>query len=99
LSPPDLALNSIFTLEMVLRMMALGGVFSYLSHPWNLFDAVMVFAGYTVFIPMGEDSSGMQGVRALRAMRALRPLRTITRWVPWTVLWSRGANVHSDAQS
>jgi hypothetical protein len=64
---------------MVLRMMALGGVFSYLSHPWNLFDAVMVFAGYTVFIPMGEDSGGMQGVRALRAMRALRPLRTITR--------------------
>jgi hypothetical protein len=47
--------------------------------PWNAFDAVMVAAGYTQFIPMGE-TGGAGGVRALRALRALRPLRTITRF-------------------
>ena len=55
--------------------------------PWNIFDFLMVLAGYTAFIPMGGSSSGGGGggssaaaIRALRALRALRPLRTITRF-------------------
>jgi hypothetical protein len=62
-------------------MLSMGGPFAYLRHPWNFFDGVMVVAGYSQFIPMGESGAGMEGMRALRALRALRPLRTITRWV------------------
>jgi len=78
----DLGLNVAFTVEMILRIISMGGIRAYLHHPWNAFDCVMVLAGYTTFIPMGgEDSSGLEGVKALRALRALRPLRTITRCV------------------
>jgi hypothetical protein len=77
--PADLGLNVSFTIEMVLRIISMGGIFQYLHHPWNVFDCVMVLAGYTTFIPMDSNSAGLEGVKALRALRALRPLRTITR--------------------
>jgi hypothetical protein len=80
-SVSDLVLNSLFTVEMIIRIIALGGITEYLASTWNLFDALMVFAGYTVFIPMGDANQGMEGLRALRALRALRPLRTIARYV------------------
>ncbi|WIA28050.1 hypothetical protein OEZ86_010635 [Tetradesmus obliquus] len=78
----DLALNIAFTVEMVLRILSIGGVLAYLRHPWNSFDCVMVLAGYTTFIPMDASSSGggLEGLKALRALRAMRPLRTITRF-------------------
>ncbi|WIA07983.1 hypothetical protein OEZ85_007455 [Tetradesmus obliquus] len=78
----DLALNIAFTVEMVLRILSIGGVLAYLHHPWNSFDCVMVLAGYTTFIPMDASSSGggLEGLKALRALRAMRPLRTITRF-------------------
>lgn len=76
----DLGLNVCFSIEMVLRILSMGGVFAYLSHPWNIFDAAMVGAGYTTFIPAsGSGAAGLEGVKALRALRAMRPLRTITR--------------------
>lgn len=65
-----------FTVEVVLRVVALGSLLSYLKHAWNVFDVAMVLVGYTAFIP-ASDSGGM---RALRALRALRPLRTLTRF-------------------
>ncbi|KAF8072369.1 NaCP60E [Scenedesmus sp. PABB004] len=76
--PADLGLNVAFTVEMVLRILSMGGLFAYLRHPWNAFDCVMVLAGYTTFIPAA--GAGLEGVKALRALRALRPLRTITRF-------------------
>ncbi len=75
----DMILNFIFTAEMLLRILALGSFIGYVSQPWNAFDFVMVVAGYSAFIPMGDSQGSAQGVRALRALRALRPLRTITR--------------------
>ena len=51
---------------------------TFLSYPWNLFDAAMVSIGYTQFLP--TSGSGADSFRALRAIRALRPLRTITRF-------------------
>jgi hypothetical protein len=83
----DLALNIAFTVEMVLRILSIGGILAYLRHPWNSFDCVMVLAGYTTFIPMDASSSGgsLEGLKALRALRAMRPLRTITRWVHCTL--------------
>ncbi len=76
----DLALNIVYTVEMLLRILAAGApwVLSYLNRPWNAFDASMVVIGYTVFIP--TDSGNTSAIRALRALRALRPLRTITRF-------------------
>jgi hypothetical protein len=75
----DLGLNVAFSIEMILRIISMGGILQYLSHPWNVFDCIMVLAGYTTFIPMDSNSAGLEGVKALRALRALRPLRTITR--------------------
>lgn len=41
----DIVLNSLFSAEMVLRMLSVGGVLAYLRHPWNAFDGAMVAAG------------------------------------------------------
>ncbi|KXZ47565.1 hypothetical protein GPECTOR_34g724 [Gonium pectorale] len=71
----ELAFNICFTLEMILRIISMGSVWAYIRRPWNQFDAFMVVAGYTVFVP-GNSSA----VNAIRALRALRPLRTITRF-------------------
>lgn len=75
----DIMFNFIFTAEMFMRILALGGIIPYLSSSWNCFDFAMVLAGYTQFIPSGS-TAGAGGLRALRAVRALRPLRTITRF-------------------
>lgn len=42
----ELSFNVVFTVEMFLRIVSLGGVHNYLSNPWNMFDAFMVLAGY-----------------------------------------------------
>lgn len=46
LETTELAFNVVFTVEMLLRIVSVGSIFSYLGNPWNLFDAVMVLAGY-----------------------------------------------------
>ena len=74
----ELGFNVVFTIEMLLRIVAVGGPLQYVKRAWNVFDGAMVLVGYTAFIPSSGGSS--QGVRALRALRALRPLRTITRF-------------------
>jgi hypothetical protein len=82
-TPTDLVLNLFYTLEMGVRIAALGPpwVLSYLRQPWNAFDAAMVLVGYTAFIPDSGSGSNTGAIRALRALRALRPLRTITRFL------------------
>lgn len=75
----DVAFNALFTLEMLLRILSYGSLRDYFAVSWNLFDAIMVVAGYTQFLPTGS-SGNTSGIRALRAMRALRPLRTIMRF-------------------
>lgn len=62
---------------MVLRIVSLGGFREYIRKPWNQFDAFMVSAGYTAFLPANNNS---KAIVAIRALRALRPLRTITRF-------------------
>lgn len=41
-------MNIIFTAEMVLRIISMGGIIEYLKHPWNIFDGIMV-GGVTLF--------------------------------------------------
>ena len=51
----ELVFNAAFTIEMVLRIIALGGVLGYLRNSWNIFDGVMVLVGYTQFLPTGAS--------------------------------------------
>ena len=47
----DLAFNICFSVELILRMLASGGLRAYLMKAWNIFDLCMVLAGYTEFLP------------------------------------------------
>ncbi|PSC71712.1 voltage-gated ion channel superfamily isoform A [Micractinium conductrix] len=79
----DIAVSVLFAVEMCLMVVAAGGPIEYLRGPWNVFDFLMVLAGFTTFIPASSNASSASGsaaVHALRALRALRPLRTITRF-------------------
>ena len=73
----ELFFTSVFTVEMVMRMGALGLAghrHAYLADPWNVLDfSVVVSAWAPLLIPQLNNVSG------LRAIRALRPLRTINR--------------------
>lgn len=47
----ELGFNAFFTLELLLRAGASSGPRAYLSNAWNIFDLLMVLAGYTEFLP------------------------------------------------
>ena len=68
---------SLFTLEMVLGILAYGLVTApdgYLRSFWNLLDVLVVVAGWVTAL-----SPAQAGVSGLRAFRVLRPLRSISR--------------------
>ena len=77
----DLVLNSLFTMEMVVKMVALGVVghqHAYLRNPWNQLDFVVVIISW---ISVSQDgAAAMKALRSLRAFRALRPLRVVSRF-------------------
>ena len=75
----DYVFNSIFILEMVVKIIAMGFVASdrtYLRDGWNGLDFIVVSLSVLGWIP-GVGTG--KGTTALRTIRALRPLRTITR--------------------
>ena len=43
----DLIFNSLFTVEMLVKIIAARGIKGYLKSPWNIFDGGMVLVGYT----------------------------------------------------
>ena len=69
----ELIFNSIFTVEMTLKIIALGWN-RYLKDNWNMLDIVVVTSAWApYFFPaMGNYS-------AIRAVRVLRALRTVNR--------------------
>jgi hypothetical protein len=75
----ELTFQILYTIEMVLKIFALGFIFgrdSYLRGAWNQLDFVIVITGYLSMIQgSGEDVQ----VSGLRAFRVLRPLRTVTK--------------------
>jgi len=74
----ELALLYIYTVEMGLKILALGlvlGKKTYLRDAWNILDAVVVATGW---IELKYTGTGVN-ISALRALRILRPLRSITR--------------------
>ena len=67
----------IYTLEMVIKIMAFGFVYerySYLRDPWNVMDFLIVLSSwFTIFGDQGNIST----IRTVRLLRTLRTLRTI----------------------
>jgi hypothetical protein len=69
----DYVFVSLFTAEMVMKIISLGLLWhpkSYLRHPWNILDAVVVVSG---LVGLAVDNGN--GVSVLRVIRVLRPLR------------------------
>jgi len=73
----DLFFGVFFTLEMIIKMIAMGvyGKGSYLSSGWNRLDFVIVVSGLPDFVP-GLDAGALS---LMRIMRVMRPLRAINR--------------------
>lgn len=77
----DFVLNTLFTLEMLVKMIALGVIghrHAYLRNPWNQLDFIIVIISW---VSLSQDGAGaMKALRSLRAFRALRPLRVVSRF-------------------
>ena len=73
----SIVFSYIFTLEFVLKVIAMGFVVhkkAYLRDPWNGLDFLVVLGGLTEIFASG---TGGGSVRALRVLRVLRPLKSI----------------------
>ena len=68
-----------FTVEAILRIVALGSFARYFSSVWNAFDFCVIALGYLSYVNLGQQVSG---VRALRGFRGLKPLRGMTVFKP-----------------
>ena len=75
----DRVANICFTVEAVLRIIALGSLAKYFSSVWNAFDFCVVSLGYLSYVNLGQQATG---VRALRGFRGLKPLRGMTVFKP-----------------
>eukprot|EP00755_Sulcionema_specki_P032695 Sspe_Gene.19890::Locus_7276_Transcript_1_1_Confidence_1.000_Length_6714::g.19890::m.19890/K04854/CACNA1G; voltage-dependent calcium channel T type alpha-1G len=67
----------IFILEMVIKMVAMGGFMhetAYFRQPWNVLDFIIVSSG-----AIGLFTSNQGTFSILRVVRIFRPLRTISR--------------------
>jgi len=83
----DIVFTILFTVEMCLKIVVLGFVYSrdkerpaYLRDPWNILDClVVVFSIISLFSKIYPALAEVKALRAVRALRALRPLRLIVR--------------------
>lgn len=76
----DVVFVVIFTIEMVLKMVAFGlypeSDQTYFKNPWNILDFFLVVFALVGYAP---GTGNLKIFRTLRSLRALRPLRTIQR--------------------
>jgi len=76
---------AIFTIEMFIKVIALGLCFgrnSYLRSAWNVMDGFLVVISWVdviVTLTTNTESSILGVLRVFRALRTLRPLRVISR--------------------
>jgi hypothetical protein len=75
----------IFAIEMILKMVAYGCIFSmssqppaYWQQPWNILDGTVVIISVIDLVMSG--SSTLSSLKVLRMARALRPLRVVSRF-------------------
>eukprot|EP00051_Salpingoeca_urceolata_P017838 m.246032 g.246032 ORF g.246032 m.246032 type:complete len:1856 (-) comp19058_c0_seq4:42-5609(-) len=75
----DYVFTGIFTIEMLMKIIALGFVLhpeAYTRSGWNDLDMIVVI---TSIISLSVSGGSVETVRVLRILRVLRPLRAITR--------------------
>ncbi|VDO98416.1 unnamed protein product [Soboliphyme baturini] len=80
----DYLFTTVFTVEMVLKIIDMGVVVhpgSYCRDLWNLMDATTVICALVGFAFAGSPKAGknLSTVKSLRVLRVLRPLKTIKR--------------------
>lgn len=56
----ETGVNVAFTIEILLKLAAAKTVAAYFGSQWNLFDFLLVAAGYTTFLPFGESTSSFK---------------------------------------
>lgn len=74
----DMFLTAAFTLEMCIKLIALGAFShptSYMRNSWNILDFIIVVI--SIMSVFSVDS--LKALRSLRSLRCLRPLRAISR--------------------
>jgi Ion transport protein len=52
--------TALFTAEVLLKLASAGSFRKYFSSSWNLFDFVLVAAGFTKFLPFGKSTSAIK---------------------------------------
>jgi hypothetical protein len=52
--------TALFTVEVLLEMASAGSLKKYFSSSWNLFDFVLVAAGFTKFLSFGNATSALK---------------------------------------
>ena len=71
----DIIFSTIYTVEMIIKVSALGfinnGGFSYIRDPWNVLDFIVVVLAVPVLLGSAEN------LASVKLIRILRPLRTI----------------------
>ncbi|KAG7189115.1 hypothetical protein KM043_008688 [Ampulex compressa] len=73
----NLAFCALFSIEMLLKWLALGFC-KYFTSFWTILDFIIVFV--STFSLLIEENENLKVLRSLRTLRALRPLRAISRW-------------------
>jgi len=73
----ELIFNCIFTIEMSIKITALG-CSDYVKDPWNLLDATVVTSAWApYFLPTSGNYSWLRAVRVLRALRTVNRLPSL----------------------
>jgi voltage-dependent calcium channel L type alpha-1D len=79
----DTVFAIMFTLEMVVKIIALGLVMhkgAYLRNNWNILDGAIVISSLVMLVMQSSgNSSSLKSLRSLRTFRTFRPLRMISR--------------------
>ena len=73
----EIIFNTIFTIELVIKVTALG-LGTYMSDAWNLLDLTVVATAWAPYIlPTSGNYSWIRAVRVLRALRTINRLPTL----------------------
>lgn len=79
----------IFTVETVLKMMALGicrGKLTYLHDAWNWLDFLVVVLGWVGMLPGVGNFSAIRAIRVFRALRAMKAVPSLRQMVNSLIL-------------
>ena len=71
----ELALNCIFTVELLVKLIALQ--LSYFNSGWHWLDAMCVVVGWAAYIVEQAVGGRSTAMKVLRIVRVLRPLRAL----------------------